>query len=195
MRPLYIFDLDGTLALIEHRLHFVERPACALCGIKMSCDHDLPIVRQTLIAASDSRMRVGARPGFTPDWRRFFAACVDDAPNWPVIRTLQRLRRSGAECWIWSGRSDEVKDQTARWLRRNSCISLSAGWWLSAPEPVLMRPAGDRTPDHELKAGWLAAMEQADRDRLVAAFDGRSLVVRMWRKAGVACFQVAEGNF
>lgn len=25
-RPLYIFDLDGTLALIEHRRHFVERP-------------------------------------------------------------------------------------------------------------------------------------------------------------------------
>ena len=24
-RPLYIFDLDGTLALIKHRRHFVER--------------------------------------------------------------------------------------------------------------------------------------------------------------------------
>lgn len=24
MRPLYIFDLDGTLALIEHRLHFIQ---------------------------------------------------------------------------------------------------------------------------------------------------------------------------
>lgn len=26
MRPLYIFDLDGTLALIEHRLHFIQGP-------------------------------------------------------------------------------------------------------------------------------------------------------------------------
>ena len=25
MRPLYIFDLDGTLALIEHRLHFIQQ--------------------------------------------------------------------------------------------------------------------------------------------------------------------------
>ena len=25
MKPLYIFDLDGTLALIKHRRHFVER--------------------------------------------------------------------------------------------------------------------------------------------------------------------------
>jgi phosphoserine phosphatase len=26
MKPLYIFDLDGTLALIEHRRKYVERP-------------------------------------------------------------------------------------------------------------------------------------------------------------------------
>ena len=34
MKPLYIFDLDGTLALIEHRRHFVERPSlkCYDCG-------------------------------------------------------------------------------------------------------------------------------------------------------------------
>ena len=25
MKPLYIFDLDGTLALIDHRRHFVNR--------------------------------------------------------------------------------------------------------------------------------------------------------------------------
>jgi hypothetical protein len=25
VKPLYIFDLDGTLALIQHRRHFVER--------------------------------------------------------------------------------------------------------------------------------------------------------------------------
>jgi len=27
MRPLYIFDLDGTLALIEHRRHLLDVPA------------------------------------------------------------------------------------------------------------------------------------------------------------------------
>jgi phosphoserine phosphatase len=74
MKPLYIFDLDGTLALIEHRRHLVE--------------------------------------GERKDWPAFFAACVDDAPNPPVIRTLQALRTAGAEIWIWSGRSDEVKAQT-----------------------------------------------------------------------------------
>lgn len=26
MRPLYIFDLDGTLALIEHRKHMLDDP-------------------------------------------------------------------------------------------------------------------------------------------------------------------------
>lgn len=34
-----------------------------------------------------------------------------------------------------------------------------------------------------------------DRDRLVAVFDDRARVVRMWRKAGITCFQVAPGDF
>jgi hypothetical protein len=30
---------------------------------------------------------------------------------------------------------------------------------------------------------------------LMAVFDDRDKVVAMWRRNGVACFQVAEGNF
>ena len=86
MTPLYIFDLDGTLALIDHRRHFLDDKA-------------------------DPKR-----------WQKFFAACVDDQPNEPVIRTLQALRRSGAECWIWSGRSDEVRSQTVEWLCRHGCF-------------------------------------------------------------------------
>jgi len=29
--PLYIFDVDRTLALIEHRRHLVERARCTTC--------------------------------------------------------------------------------------------------------------------------------------------------------------------
>ena len=58
MKPLYIFDLDGTLALIEHRRHFV------------------------------------ARPRGEQDWKAFYAACDKDAPNDPVIGTMERLRET-----------------------------------------------------------------------------------------------------
>ena len=163
MKPLYIFDLDGTLALTEHRQHILDN--------------------------KDDPQR----------WQRFFAACVDDPPNEPVIRTLNTLRGAGAECWIWSGRSDEVKVQTVEWLQRHGCMgsprSVLWAWPFGAPERFRMRKAGDFTPDEELKRGWLAEIEPPEFARLTAVFDDRDKVVAMWRAAGVPCFQVAPGAF
>jgi len=44
MKPLYIFDLDGTLALIEHRRHFVECPRDQQdwAGFYAACVNDEP---------------------------------------------------------------------------------------------------------------------------------------------------------
>lgn len=159
-RPLYIFDLDGTLALIDHRRHFVE--------------------------------------GEKKDWRAFFAACVDDKPNIPVIRTLQALRKSGADIWIWSARSDEVQAETEQWLYKHGCLksTMFLHWEpFRPPEAFMMRKEGDFTPDVDLKFGWLAWLEPPERDRLTAVFDDRDAVVEMWRANGVPCFQVAKGNF
>ena len=159
-RPLYIFDLDGTLALIEHRRHLVER------------ERD------------------------KQDWAGFYAACVDDDPNQPVIDTMERLRRAGADVWIFSGRSDEVRMQTVDWLCRHTSFMHSDFDSAFGTQDVLtMRAEGDYTPDDVLKRQWLDGMLVDDRRRLVAAFDDRDRVVKMWRDAGVTCFQVAPGEF
>jgi len=42
MRPLYIFDLDGTLALIEHRRHFVEGENKDWPAFFQACVDDTP---------------------------------------------------------------------------------------------------------------------------------------------------------
>ncbi len=153
-RPLYIFDLDGTLALIEHRRHMLDAP-----------DRD--------------------------KWRRFYAACDKDQPNEPVINTMERLRFSGADVWVFSGRSDEVRDKTVAWLSQHTSFMT---WELEGPV-LTMRAAGDYTADDVLKRQWLDSMLIDDRRRLVAAFDDRDRVVAMWREAGVPCFQVAPGEF
>jgi phosphoglycolate phosphatase-like HAD superfamily hydrolase len=156
MRPLYIFDLDGTLALIDHRRHYVE--------------------------------------GDTKDWRAFFAACVNDVPNTPVVQTMQRLENAGSEIWVWSGRSDEVRKDTVHWLQQH--CGLNFGFLsIGAPERFLMRKAGDFRPDEELKREWLSMVEPPEYRRLTAVFDDRDKVVAMWRAAGVPCFQVAPGAF
>ena len=161
--PLYIFDLDGTLALIDHRRHILDDK-------------------------SDPNR-----------WQKFFSACIHDEPNRPVIRTLQALRRSGAECWIWSGRSDEVRAQTVEWLCKHGCFGRPTGtlpWWpFGATERFRMRKAMDFTPDEVLKRGWLDEMTFSDLSRLNAVFDDRDKVVAMWRANGVPCFQVARGSF
>lgn len=154
MKPLYIFDLDGTLALIKHRGHFVERPKAE------------------------------------QDWKRFYAACDKDEPNAPVIATMEKLRHAGADVWIFSGRSDEVRDKTVKWLAANTSFMT---WELETV--LMMRAEGDYTADDVLKREWLDGMLSEDRKRLVAAFDDRDRVVAMWRNSGVTCFQVAPGEF
>ena len=153
-RPLYIFDLDGTLALNEHRNHFLQRER--------------------------------------KDWRGFFGACDKDAPNEAVIRTMGLLRNYLADVWIWSGRSDEVREKTVEWLVQHTTFMSSD---FGARGALRMRAEGDYTPDEVLKRQWLDAMLPEDRARLVAVFDDRDKVVAMWRDAGVACFQVAPGGF
>jgi beta-phosphoglucomutase-like phosphatase (HAD superfamily) len=158
MRPLYIFDLDGTLANAEHRVHYIQ--------------------------------------GATKDWRAFFAAAEHDLPISAVVTTFRALRAEGCECWIWTGRSDEVREKTVAWLRHHAAFDASPiGTFLRAPERFLMRKAGDHRPDHELKFEWLANLEPPERNRLTAVFEDRARVVQMWREAGVQCFQVAPGEF
>lgn len=140
-----VFDLDGTLALNEHRQHFVDR-------------------------------EVGKK-----DWKSFFAACDRDSLFWQVARLLQVLDATGNRVEIWSGRSSEVIDKTRAWLAEHGLGHV----------PFRCRNEGDHTPDHELKNAWLN--ECAQKPDIV--FDDRASVVAMWRKNGIACAQVADGDF
>lgn len=148
MTPLYIFDLDGTLALCEHRLHHIQK---------------------------------------TPkDWRAFFAACGEDKPCRGLIDIAHTLARGGAEIRIWTGRSDEVREETVAWLGRHQ-----------VPFGELrMRPAKDHSQDDDLKLEWLRELFLTPAsERLAGAFEDRTRVVEMWREHGVPCFQVAAGDF
>lgn len=191
MIPLYIFDLDGTLALIDHRRHYVERQSCPLCsGIGKVRREPLEVVmvNKTVLPVMDTCQACNGTGKTTADWPAFYAACVADEPNWPVIATMNTLLRAGADVRIWSGRSSEVMNQTLTWLHRF--------FEVDADEVQLcMRVEGDFTADDVLKAGWLDDLNEYDRKRLVAVFDDRQKVVDMWRAKGVACFQVAPGEF
>jgi len=146
---IVIFDLDGTLALIEHRRHFVE--------------------------------------GDKKDWPAFFAACVDDTLNLAVVELFRILKDAGHCMWIMSGRSDEVEQDTVSWLYNNDIEF----------DKLIMRKHGDHQPDDKLKKSWLDKHfpTKLSRDNIMCVFDDRKRIVDMWRNEGLACLQVAPGDF
>tara|TARA_B110000503_G_scaffold2454_1_gene3257 strand:+ start:80 stop:538 length:459 start_codon:yes stop_codon:yes gene_type:complete len=148
-----IFDLDGTLALI------------------------------------DDRRVVSTKPNGKINWDIFFdPKNIDlDKPNLPVIKMAQLLKQQGFRIVILSGRLKTTKDATVQWLKK-----------FDVPFDVIkMRPDNKDfkfMPDDELKQGWLDSLFLGNED-IFAVFDDRNKVVDMWRRNGLTCFQVAEGNF
>jgi hypothetical protein len=56
-----------------------------------------------------------------------------------------------------------------------------------------MRKDGDFRADYIVKQEILDA--HIPKDRVLFVLDDRQQVVDMWRRNGLMCFQVAEGNF
>ena len=155
-KPLYIFDIDGTLALIDHRVSILDDKS--------------------------DRNR----------WERFYNACDKDYPNVPVINVMNSLKLSGADIWLFTGRTESVREKTITWLSEHTFFMT---WDLEPNKLLAMRPDGDYSNDDKLKEEWLESMLVEDRSRLVAVFEDRDRVVKMWRRNEVTCFQVATGNF
>lgn len=146
MQDIVLFDLDGTLANGDHRVHHVLK-----------------------------------HPKY---WRTYFHHCDADKiiPHARVI--FCAMIAAGFQVWIVSGRSDEVRDKTLQWLDENECL----------PHNLIMRKEGDCTGDDVLKVSWLKD-GTIPKERVLCVFDDRARVVKAWRKAGIPCYQVAEGDF
>lgn len=103
-------------------------------------------------------------------------------------RTSQYLR--GGDLANLADRRAVVERQTRQWLTEY----VDAGAASPIPYQLLMRPDGDFTPDDEFKRGWLRD-GLIPRERVLCVYDDRDKVVAMWRAEGLACFQVAQGDF
>lgn len=118
------------------------------------------------------------------NWDEFFAACHDDDPIPHIIELARHLKCAGLEIVYVTGRSDQCREQTEQWLNNNH---LPFG-------PIYMRKEGDHRDDDEVKIELLAQVRRDGFDP-VLAFEDRSRVVRAFRKSGLPCLQVNEGDF
>jgi len=143
-----IFDMDGTLADVEHRRHFVDGS-------------------------------IGKK-----DFDAFYAAMYCDTKNQPIC-DLCNLMAPHYNIIICTGRPESYREITERWLEQNEVFY----------DYLMMRPDTKR---HE--ADWLIKQDMlhiviAAGLYVFMSIDDRDQVVRMWRRNGVTCLQVADGDF
>lgn len=110
--------------------------------------------------------------------------CEDDLPHRDVLHLVTLLSIGGYRIIYVSGRSDEYGEQTARWLAKN----------VGGDCELYMRAAGDFRADEIIKEEILRN-EILPHYFVAYVLDDRDRVVRMWRRLGLRCLQVADGNF
>ena len=127
-----------------------------------------------------------------PDrWDKFYQACDQDAPNYAVIDILNALLSAGHKILIFTGRREFVREKSINFLLKYTELTRDQ----LHESDLRMRPEGNDMKDDQLKEMWLKEMYDEDRVQIKCVFEDRSRVVDMWRRNGVPCFQVSEGDF
>lgn len=144
---LVCFDIDGTLANLEHRLHYVT-----------------------------------SKPN---NWKAFSAAISKDTVIPQIAQTLNALIYDTHTIILASGRSEDDRSVTEKWLRDN----LIAGY-----DNLYMRKSGDYRADDIIKEEILGDIITDYGKKPDLVFDDRPRVVRMWRKNGVFVANVYQGD-
>jgi hydroxymethylpyrimidine pyrophosphatase-like HAD family hydrolase len=144
-----IFDIDGTLANIDHRVQWVRSSP--------------------------------------KNWRAFNRAMCNDTPNEDICDLLRLFYKNGTTVLLASGRSEETRLETEKWL--NTKAGLSKMW-----TRLYMRKSGDFRADNIVKSEILDQMH-IDGFKPTMVIDDRQQVVDMFRSRGLRVLQVDRGDF
>lgn len=189
-----ICDLDGTLANVEHRRHFVEKTKSVLLDVDEGMEKDF---RFTNV---DSEV-VDGKAWFDThnqvDWQSFNEAMKDDTPNEWCAKIIHSMTievvddyydeegKAEFECVFVTGREEKYReiteDQIEEW------VSLDCGQFL-----LFMRPTKDYRPDVEIKKE-IYEKEIKDRYDILFCIDDCQPVVDLWRSLGLVCLQCDIG--
>lgn len=121
------------------------------------------------------------------DWDVFFDEdlIINDEPNTPIVELFHMYQNIGYTMIIFTGRTgyDGVEEVTKEWLNKNNI----------KPDIFDMRKAGDRRDDTVVKKEMYDKIKS--EYEVIACYDDRDRVVKLWRDLGLTCLQVAEGDF
>ena len=174
--PTVIFDIDGTLADIEHRRHFVEGKKKDFDSFNAAMVNDTPnapIVDLMWMCLGRFDLTqvifcTGRMEQYREVTRNFL---LDDCEVEDFLSLVMDKHRH--------------KPKYRRMVEDTLDVFL------------IMRPDERRhDPDHQIKQEMLDdILKTVDKSNILYAVDDRQRVVDMWRSNGLTCLQVAEGNF
>jgi hypothetical protein len=108
-----------------------------------------------------------------------------DLANAPVVEVVAALHERGHRIILVSGRNEAARKETEQWLT----------WHLELPiEALHMRGLNDSRQDAVIKQE-IYRHKIEPRFEVLCVLDDRNQTVRMWRRLGLTCLQVAPGNF
>jgi predicted kinase len=116
------------------------------------------------------------------DWMRV----GEDEPVQAVIDAVKAAHCSGSQIIVMSGRDGSCKYPTLGWLKRHLGPDISF--------KLFMRAEKDGRRDDIVKLE-LFDTHVRNKFNIQYVLDDRDQVVRMWRKLGLTCMQVAPGDF
>lgn len=112
------------------------------------------------------------------------AKCETDEVSEQVLNSVVMHKALGDKIILCSGREDKYRLETVRWLEKN----------FVPYDDLLMRREGDKRNDAIVKEELYNESIRGVYN-VFLVYDDRDRVVDMWRKKGLKCFQVANGNF
>jgi len=133
---------------------------------------------------SDATHRMHYIQNKPKNWKQFFGEVLNDSAYLDIVELCKILKFSGYTIVIMTGRSAICRQDTEQWLK-NQGIEYAN---------LYMRAEKDFRADDIVKAELLDKVI-ADGYNVTMAFEDRDRVVSMFRKRGIRCLQVADGNF
>lgn len=134
----------------------------------------------TICDVRHRRQYVATKPR---NWTAWNKGLVNDTPNLPVKIVYQALRQSGEyDMIIVSGRSDDYKEQTIKWLTDNEIFF----------DEIFMRKYKDHRDDAVVKGEIADEIEKTHN--ILGVFDDRKRVIDAWQARGIWTFDVGQGQ-
>jgi len=153
----------------------------------------------TIADLTHRRVYVATKP---KNWPAFERGIAHDLPIPLVIGVVRELHAAGWTVVMCTGRGAQNRGVTEDWLNRfnvpyDALYTRALHEYDENGDVKLSRkgkPMGDYRRDDIVKAELLAKARADGHDPDIV-FDDRDQVVAMWRREGVPCIQVAEGDF